>query len=607
MENKTNFSIWYVIFAIIAMLVLQSVLFRQRIEPLTYSEFLKKVDSGEIRSAEISDQLITSVGTRVNENDPQKVYRTVRVQDEKLVDLLKARNVEFSGKFENPWVRNILSWILPLIVLYLIWTVLFKRMGKGLGSGVLDFGKNKAKIYGKKEDEVTFDEVAGVEEAKEELVEVVEFLKNPKKYADIGARLPKGVLLVGPPGTGKTMLARAVAGESGVPFYSMSGSDFVEIFVGVGASRVRDLFKQAAQQAPCIVFIDELDAIGKARGLSPYSNDEREQTLDQLLSEMDGFNTAKGIVILAATNRPEILDPALLRPGRFDRQILVDRPDLAGRLEILKVHTKKVRLADDVDLKRIAAAAPGFVGADLANIVNEALLLAVRKGREEVKMEDLNDAVERVIAGLEKKNKLINKLERERVAYHEVGHATIGVILTNEPVHKISIIPRGIGALGYTLQLPTEDRYLMTRHELLNKIAVLLGGRASEEVFFGDVSTGAQNDLEKATEIARRMVTLYGMSERIGLVSLEKPSSVFLSPDIQADFSKRYSPETATVVDEEVKRILSESYEKVKNLVEEQRENIEKAARELLKVEVLDEESFKKLINIKADFRKYAS
>ncbi len=596
MEKKTHFSIWYAIIVIMIIMIIQSLLFRPNVQTISYSEFLKKVENHSLKKVVISDQRLVGVEQKSGKNSRPEEYVAVRVPDDTLVKTLKENNVDFSGKLENPWAKNILSWMLPLAILFLVWRFIFRKMGQGMGAGILSFGQNKAKIYAEHQTGVTFEDVAGEDEAKEELIEIVQFLKNPERYNRVGARLPKGVLLVGPPGAGKTLLAKAVAGEAGVPFFSMSGSDFVEMFVGVGAARVRDLFKQAQQQAPCIIFIDELDAVGRARGITPYSNDEREQTLNQLLSEMDGFNTAKGIVLLAATNRPEILDPALMRPGRFDRQILVDRPDLNGRYEILKVHTKEVILSDDVDLKRIAAATPGFVGADLANIVNEALLLAVRKGEDEVHMAEFDEAIERVVAGLEKKNKIINRKERERVAYHEVGHAVIGALETEEPVHKISIIPRGIGALGYTIQLPTEDRYLMTKTELLNKIAVLLGGRASEEVFFGDVSTGSQNDLEKATDTARKMVTMYSMSEKIGLPTLEKPSQHFLQIQQQLGGVKEYSSETAEIVDEEVRRILSETYEKVKNDIAKNKTKIARIAKELLKSEVLDEKTFNKLL-----------
>jgi cell division protease FtsH len=489
-----------------------------------------------------------------------------------------------------------LAWILPLAMFFILWRFIFRGAGNRLSQGIFSFGKNQAKVYAGSPTDVTFDDVAGVEEAKEELLEIVEYLKNPHKYDRMGAQLPKGVLLVGAPGTGKTLLAKAVAGEAEVKFFSMSGSDFVEMFVGVGASRVRDLFKQAQQQAPCIIFIDELDAVGKARGITTYSNDEREQTLNQLLSEMDGFNTAKGVVILAATNRPEILDKALLRPGRFDRQIVVDKPDMSGRYEILKVHTRRIELSKDVDLHSIAAETPGFVGADLANIVNEALLLAARKEKDRVGAEEFDEAIERVLAGLAKKSRLMNADEKKRVAYHEVGHALIGALLTDEPVHKISIIPRGIAALGYTIQLPTEEKYLLTKTELLGKIAVLLGGRASEDIFFGDISTGAGNDLEKATEIARRMVVEYGMSDRVGLATLEKQQQAFLPIEQQFGLDKGYSPVTAELIDEEVRDILQENYRKVKKIINEQRGTIDRIARQLMQSEVMDEKTFTRLL-----------
>ncbi len=602
MEKKTHFSMWYIVGVVMVMLIVQALLstlfFRPNIEQLHYSDFMKKVHDGTIKSVEITDQNLVGIVKRTGKNQKEMIYTAVRVPDDTLIPTFEAHNVDFYGKVQNPWFRNILSWVLPLAIFFFIWRWLFSRMGSSMGQGIFSFGKTKAKLYIGSEADVTFDDVAGVEEVKEELKEIVEYLKNPGKYDRLGARLPKGVLLVGAPGTGKTLLAKAVAGEAGVRFFSLSGSDFVEMFVGVGASRVRDLFKQAQQQAPCIIFIDELDAVGKARGITPYSNDEREQTLNQLLSEMDGFNTAKGIVILAATNRPEILDPALLRPGRFDRQVMVDKPDMAGRCEILKVHTRRVELADDVNLNRIAAETPGFVGADLANIVNESLLLAARRGKDIVHMEEFDEAVERVIAGLEKKNRRMSQEEKKRVAYHEVGHALIGALLTDEPVHRISIIPRGIGALGYTIQLPTEERYLMTRTELLGKIAMFLGGRAAEEIFFGDVSTGAQNDLEKATEIARRMVAEYGMSGRVGLSTLEKPKQVFLGIEQQFSIDKRYSPVTAELIDEEVRDILAENYGKAKKLINEHRGAIERIAKSLIQSEVMDEKTFTRLLEM---------
>jgi cell division protease FtsH len=601
MEKKHKFTMWYGAGVIIIMMIIQwlfgTLMFRPQIEEVHYSEFMNKIEDGTIRTVNISEQQLSGTEQAKEKDQRSKVYTTVRVEDPTLIETLKNNDVDYYATMQNTWFRNILSTVFPLLIFFFIWRVFFKQYGQSPGAGIMSFGKSKAKVYAEKQTGVTFDDVAGADEAKEELREVIQFLKNPERYSKAGAKLPKGVLLVGPPGTGKTLLAKAVAGEAGVNFFSMSGSDFVEMFVGVGASRVRDLFSQAQQQAPCIIFIDELDAIGKARGITPYSNDEREQTLNQLLSEMDGFSTSKGIVMLAATNRPEILDPALLRPGRFDRQVLVDRPDLKGRYDILKVHTKGIDLADNVDLNRIAAGTPGAVGADLANIVNEALLLSIRKGKDKVHMEDFNEAIERMVAGLEKKNRLINPEEKRRVAYHEVGHAVVGAMRTAEPVHKISIIPRGIGALGYTIQLPTEDRYLMTKTELLSKIAVLLGGRAAEEVFFKDVSTGAQNDLERATDTARRMVTMYGMSERIGLVTLEHPGGRFLQNEQQFNLTKEYGPETAETVDQEVKRVLSENYDEVKKLITENKSKIDRIAAELLKSEVLDEKQFLKLLD----------
>jgi cell division protease FtsH len=472
-----------------------------------------------------------------------------------------------------------------------------RKMG-GAPSSILNFGKSKGKIYGEDEIKITFEDVAGVDEAKEELKEIIEYLSTPDKFLNIGGKIPKGILLVGPPGSGKTLLAKAVAGEAKVPFFSMSGSDFVEMFVGVGASRVRDLFAQAQEKAPCIIFIDELDALGKARGMNPLSsNDEREQTLNQLLAEMDGFDTKAGVIIMAATNRPEILDPALLRPGRFDRHVLVDRPDKKGREEILNVHVKGVKVANDVDLSVIAARTPGFVGADLANIVNESALLAARKGKSAVTMEEFEEAIDRIIGGLEKKKRVMNVKEKEIVAYHETGHALMAEFLeTADRVHKISIIPRGIAALGYTMQLPTEDRYLMTKKELLDRLGVLLGGRIAEEVVFGEVSTGAHNDLFRATDIAKAMVKQYGMSEKLGYVTFEgerKPLFLDINPSFGA---KDYSEETAREIDNEVKKIIDESYVRVKSLLSERRGILEKVAQTLLEKETIDGEALRVLI-----------
>jgi len=472
-----------------------------------------------------------------------------------------------------------------------------RRMG-GAPSSILNFGKSRGKIYGEDEIKITFEDVAGVDEAKEELKEIIEYLSTPQKFLNIGGKIPKGILLVGPPGSGKTLLAKAVAGEAKVPFFSMSGSDFVEMFVGVGASRVRDLFAQAQEKAPCIIFIDELDALGKARGMNPLSShDEREQTLNQLLAEMDGFDTKAGVIIMGATNRPEILDPALLRPGRFDRHVLVDRPDIKGREEILNVHIRGVKIGKDVDLKVVAARTPGFVGADLASLVNESALLAARKGKTLVSMEEFEEAIDRVVAGLEKKKRVMSPKEKEIIAYHETGHALMAEFLgTTDPVHKISIIPRGISALGYTLQLPTEDRYLMTKSELLDRLCVLLGGRVAEEIIFGDISTGAQNDLMRATDIAKSMVKEYGMSEKLGYMTFERERKpLFL--DINPTFgTKDYSEETAREIDNEVKRIVDESYQKVNTMLSEKKELLEKVAQTLLEKETIDGDELRALI-----------
>ncbi|HTN69563.1 MAG TPA: ATP-dependent zinc metalloprotease FtsH, partial [Methylomirabilota bacterium] len=487
----------------------------------------------------------------------------------------------------NNWLPTILSWLIPVALFFLVWTFLMKRMGGG--AGMMQIGKSKAKVFIEKKTGVTFADVEGIDEAKDELVEVVEFLKSPEKYQRLGGRIPKGVLLLGPPGTGKTLLARAVAGEAAVPFFSISGSGFVEMFVGVGAARVRDLFNQAVEHAPSIIFIDELDALGKARGMNILSsNDEREQTLNQLLAEMDGFDPNQGVIIMAATNRPEILDPALLRPGRFDRQVLVDRPDVKGREKILRLHAKKITLSPSVELGVIAAKTPGFVGADLANIVNEAALLAARQGKDAVEMTDFDEAIERVVAGLQKKTRVMSPKEKKTVAYHECGHALVAELVPGaDPVSKISIIPRGVAALGYTQQLPTEDRYLMTRSELVGKIYVLLGGRVAEEMIFGDVSTGAQNDLQKATEIARTMVTQFGMSEKVGLVALEGPRTPLFLP-VPTHPPREYSEETARTVDDEVKKILSQTHTKVREILGSHRQTLEELAKLLLEKEVIE-------------------
>jgi cell division protease FtsH len=513
---------------------------------------------------------------------------------------LEAARVPFNGEVTSTWLPTLLSWVVPIALFFLLWSYIGKKMGAA-SSGLMQIGKSKAKVYIEKATGVTFADVAGIDEAEEEVAEVVGFLKDPDKYQRLGGRIPKGVLIVGPPGTGKTLLARAVAGEAGVPFFSLSGSDFVEMFVGVGAARVRDLFLQAVKHSPSIIFIDELDALGKARGVSMLTgNDEREQTLNQLLAEMDGFDPNQGVIIMAATNRPEILDAALLRPGRFDRQILVDRPDIKGRTKILQLHAKKVKLSLDLDLAVVAAKTPGFVGADLANIVNEAALLAARQDKDSIEMAEFDEAIERVVAGLQKKSHVINPKEKKIVAYHEAGHALVAELVPGaDPVSKISIIPRGIAALGYTTQLPTEERYLMTRSELLARICVLLGGRVAEEVVFGDISTGAQNDLQHATEIARTMITQFGMSEKMGLASLEGArTATFLN--VPTHSPKEYSEETARLIDQEVKQILTEAHGRARDLLSSRRTALEELAKLLLEKEVVDRPALQAILKVRS-------
>ena len=596
-ESKTkNFTYLYFIIVLIVLGLLNGYFFSKgEIKTIQYSEFKELVAKGKIADASIDKEAIQ--GELTLEDGKRVKFLTVRVEDPDLIKDLQKTNVKYAGRSENRVLSTIISWVLPLALMFLVWNLLMRKMG-GAPSSILSFGKSRGKIYGEDEIKITFEDAAGVDEAKEELKEIIEYLQFPQKFLDIGGKIPKGILLVGPPGTGKTLLAKAVAGEAKVPFFSMSGSDFVEMFVGVGASRVRDLFSQAQEKAPCIIFIDELDALGKARGMNPMSsNDEREQTLNQLLAEMDGFGTKTGVIIMGATNRPEILDPALLRPGRFDRHVLVDRPDIKGREEILMVHVRGVKIAEEVDLKVIAARTPGFVGADLANLVNESALLAARKGKSTVSMEELEEAIERVTAGLEKKKRVMSKKEKEIVAYHETGHALMAESLeTADPVHKISIIPRGIAALGYTLQLPTEDRYLMTRKELIDRLSVLLGGRVAEEIIFGEVSTGAQNDLGRATDIAKSMVKEYGMSEKLGLMTFERERKpLFLNFD-PSSASKDYSEETAREIDDEIRKIIDQSYATVKTVLTEKKEILERVARTLLEKESIDGEALRKIL-----------
>lgn len=597
-DRQFHYHFWYVVGALLLLLLFQDWWHAtQTTELVSYTRFEQYLEQGKVERVVVGDRHIVGY---LREPEDGKVRVVTPQVDPQIAREFQRYGVEVSGTVENTWIRELLSWIIPIVLFFALWAFFFRRLveRQGMG-GLMSIGRSKAKVYMEKDTGVTFADVADVEEAKQELIEIVEFLKNPQEYGRLGARIPKGVLLVGPPGTGKTLLARAVAGEAGVPFFSITGSEFVELFVGVGAARVRDLFEQARRHAPCIIFIDELDALGRARIPGPAigGNEEREQTLNQLLAEMDGFDPREGIVVLAATNRPEILDPALLRAGRFDRQVLVDKPDRQGRLQILQLHAKKIKLAPDVDLEKIAAMTTGFSGADLANLVNEAALLATRRKADAVTMDDFTRALERILAGLEKKNRVMNPREREIVAHHEMGHALVAMALPGtEPVHKVSIVPRGIGALGYTIQRPTEDRYLMTKEELLNKITVILGGRAAEKLVFGHLSTGAADDLVKATDIARAMVTRYGMDEKLGFVAYDVEHSGFLQPAPGLTFTeKRFSEQTAREIDEAVRRIVEQCFERALRILEANRDVLERCARRLLEVETLDENELRAL------------
>jgi cell division protease FtsH len=589
MDRKTQLNLAYLLIAVFGVLMLQSLFSTMtRVEAVPYSEFQQRLKNGEISEVEISDAAVK--GTLKNPQQGKTQYLVANRVAPELIAELDAAGVKYYQVHESGLLRTLASWLIPLLLFYGVWIFAFRKMAEKQGmGGLLSIGKSRAKVFVETDTKVTFADVAGVDEAKAELQEIVNFLKDPQAYGRLGARLPKGILLVGPPGTGKTLLARAVAGEAGVPFFSISGSEFVEMFVGVGAARVRDLFEHAREKAPAIIFIDELDALGRARGATPWGgHDEKEQTLNQLLSEMDGFDPRQGLVLLAATNRPEILDPALLRAGRFDRQVLVDRPDKRGRLQILRVHIGKVKLADGVDLGEIAAMTPGFSGADLANLVNEAALLATRRGADTVTAQDFGNAVERIVAGLEKKNRLLNPKERRVVAYHELGHAFVAMSLSGtDPVHKVSIIPRGIGALGYTIQRPTDDRYLMSRVELENKMAVLLGGRASEACVFGEISTGAADDLVKATDIARSMVTRYGMTQELGQVAYENGRHPFLDTAEMREPERRYSEDTARKIDQAVQALVDGAYQRALTLLRGERAALDRAAEALLAKETL--------------------
>jgi cell division protease FtsH len=600
-DRKVHFSIWYVVIALFFLSLLQNYFFyRSPLKNISYSEFRQLVTSGEIEEVLLYKEMIRG---RFKEGSPhiekgERDFETVRIEDPELVKDLQKAQIKYSGKIEDTRLKDLLfAWILPFAVLFLIWSFVFRRLNPG--AGILSFGKSRAKLYAKSETGVTFNDVAGIDEAKEELKEIVEFLKNPSKFKKIGGKIPKGVLLVGAPGTGKTLMAKALAGEAKVPFFSLSGSEFVEMFVGVGAARVRDLFQQAQGSAPCIIFIDEIDAIGRARGVGVLSpHEEREQTLNQLLAEMDGFDPNAGVIVVAATNRPEVLDQALLRPGRFDRHIMIDKPDLKGREEILKVHAQKVKLAKDVDLKVVAQRTPGFAGADLANIINEAALLAARRDLKEISMAEFEGAIDRVIAGLEKKSRVMNKKEKEITAYHEAGHAVAAMSLKGaDPVHKVTIIPRGIGALGFTLQLPTEDRYLMTRSELLDKLGVLLGGRVAEKLIFNEFSTGAENDLKRATEIARSMVKDYGMSEKLGAVTFERERRPLFLEGMMPPANHDYSEATAQAIDREISEMIGESEKRVEKILTEKKDKLEILAKKLLEKEVVEREELNKIFS----------
>jgi cell division protease FtsH len=590
-EHQINF--WYIIAAILAVLFIQDLLFLQsHTKTIPYSEFIQLLQQGKVENIVVGPtQIKGTFKEPADKNVPQFV--TDRV-DPNLAETLEKYHVPFSGEPGPGWLPTVLGWLMPAIAFGLIWFFLVRPMAMGAGAGgLMAIGKSKAKVYVEKDIKVTFADVAGVDEAKEELKEVVSFLKDPKSYGRLGARIPKGVLLVGPPGTGKTLLARAIAGEAGVPFFSISGSEFVEMFVGVGAARVRDLFEQARQHAPAIIFIDELDALGRARGTflpGGGGHDEKEQTLNQLLAEMDGFDPSMGVVLLAATNRPEILDPALLRAGRFDRQVLVDRPDKKGRIDILNVHLKKIKLAGGVPIEQIAALTPGFSGADLANLVNEAALLATRRGGENVTLDDFTQAIERIVAGLEKRNRLLIPHEREVVAHHEMGHALVALALPNvDPVQKVSIIPRGVAALGYTIQRPIEDRFLMDRTELMNRMTVLLGGRAAESLVFPEVSTGAADDLAKATEIARSMVVRFGMDENLGQVAYEPEAGSFLgTPAGGSEWRpRRYGEDTASTIDAAVRHLIDRAFANAVAILKANRALLLEAAKTLLTKETL--------------------
>jgi cell division protease FtsH len=596
--QRPAFSIWYVLGVLFLLAMAQAWFLTPSGRTVAYSDFKAMVRNGQVVEVKVGDETITGKLKEAQGEGRQRsdLFVTTRIEDPKLVEDLEAHQVKFTGETVSRWLPEVLGWVIPLVLLVAVWSFFFRRMG-GAEGGVMSFARSRAKVYAEDDVKVSFSDVAGVDEAEDELREIVEFLKNPKKYTTLGGHIPKGVLLVGPPGTGKTLLARAVAGEAKVPFFSLSGSEFVEMFVGVGAARVRDLFSQAEAKSPCIIFIDELDAIGKVRGQSPMGgHEEREQTLNQLLAEMDGFDPRKAVIIMAATNRPEVLDPALLRPGRFDRQVLVDKPDIKGREQVLRIHARHVKVAPEVELKVVAGRTAGFAGADLANLVNEAALLAARKDKTAVDMRDFDEAIDRLIAGLEKK-RVMNRREREIVAYHEAGHALVASTLPGlDPVHKISIVQRGFGALGYTMQLPFEDRYLLTRTDLENQLAVLLGGRTAEEIALNEISTGAQNDLQRASDLARAMVTEWGMSDAVGTVNYAgEKRSRFIDLGLPRERGA-YAEDTARLIDTEVKRIMTEAHDTARRVLTEQRGHLETVTRRLLEREVMEGDELRQIL-----------
>ncbi|PRR85380.1 ATP-dependent zinc metalloprotease FtsH [Clostridium luticellarii] len=594
-RNKLRYFIYYGLLAAMIIFIANEYMSGLKSQHIKYSDFINDINQNKISEVQISRDKLIIIPKSQDETDRGKVLYTERIEDPNLIEKLNNAKIQYGGvPQENTVLKGFfVNWVLPFIIIAFLLQLFLGKLNKKMGSGVMSFGKNTAKIYAENETGVNFKDVAGQEEAKESLVEIVDFLHNSQRYVDIGARLPKGALLVGPPGTGKTLLAKAVAGEAKVPFFSISGSAFVEMFVGMGAARVRDLFQQAQEKAPCIVFIDEIDAIGKSRDGNIAGNDEREQTLNQLLAEMDGFDSSRGVVILAATNRPEVLDKALLRPGRFDRRVIVDRPDLKGREDILKVHIKGVKVSPDVDLNDIAKATPGAVGADLANIINEAALRAVKNHRVEVRQEDLEEAVEVIVAGKEKKDRILSPGEKQQVAFHEVGHALVAALLKHtDPVHKITIVPRTMGALGYTMQLPEEEKYLNTKEEMMDQICVMLGGRSAEEVRFNSISTGASNDIERATRVARSMVTMYGMTERFDMMGLESIQNKYLDGrPIQ-----NYSAETASIIDEETLKIIRKSHEKSKTILKDNMELLVIISKKLIEKETLMGDEFMGII-----------